>query len=140
MNQANYIHIGKDDDSVLHHQLNLVDSLGQLHLRVHDGNHDREIVRERKPPTLVSVALHSVSENTPVHRCPGNIHQAQTLDNRLIKRFTLPLVRLAHVNTHQPGGASGFRMRPLRRRWPFLAGNFDNMVSWTSITPSVTMS
>ena len=58
---------------------------------------------------------------------PGNIHQAQTLDDRFIKRFALPLVRLAHIDPHQPGRASHFRMRPFRRRWAFLVGDFDNL-------------
>src|ERR1019366_9485324 len=127
VNQANHLHVGKNNDSVLHHRLNLVYSLGQLLLRVHNRNHHRQVVREQKPPTLVGVALHSVSQNAPVHRCPGNIHQAQTLDNRLIKGFPLPLVRLAHIDTHQPGCASHFGMRPLRRRGAFRAGNFDHI-------------
>ena len=61
--------------SVLHHRLDLVNSFGQFLLRVHNRNHDRQIVRERKPPTLVRVALYSVSENAPVHGGPSNIHQ-----------------------------------------------------------------
>src|ERR1035441_8082990 len=127
VHEADHLHIGKDDESVLHHGFDLVDGLGQLLRRIHNRNHDRQVVRERKAPTLVGVALHSVSEYAAVDRCPGNIHQAQTLDDRLIEGFTLPLVRLAHVDAHQAGGASHFRMRPLRRRRMFLAGNLDDV-------------
>ena len=104
-----------------------VDRLGQLLLRVHHRNHDRQIVRERKPPALVGVALGPVPENAAVHRGARNVHQAQTLEDGFIQRLTLPLVRLAHIDAHQPGRASHFRMRPLRRRWAFLAGHFDDV-------------
>ena len=78
-------------------------------------------------PALVGVTLRSVPENAPVHGCARDVHQAQTLENRFIKRFTLPLVGLAHVDAHQAGRASGFRVRPFRRRGAFLIGDFDDI-------------
>src|ERR1039457_2957687 len=42
--QPKHRDIGKDDDSVVHHRFNLVDPLGQLLVRVHNRNHDRQIV------------------------------------------------------------------------------------------------
>src|SRR5579862_7106978 len=65
-NQANHIDIGEHDHSVLHHRLDLIDRTGNFLTGVDNGNHDRQIARERKAPALVSMALHSVSENAAI--------------------------------------------------------------------------
>src|ERR1017187_6135689 len=67
VNQANHLHVGKNNNSVLHHRLNLVYSLGQFLSRVHNRNHHRQLVRERKPVMISRSEEHTSELQSPMY-------------------------------------------------------------------------
>src|SRR5271170_5085422 len=91
------------NQTLIHHLVQIRNQLLYLVLRIDHADHNGRVRRERQKMRPMDERARTVPFDAAEYRGTSNVQLPALLDNGTVKRFVLPLIVLAEMNTQHFG-------------------------------------